>query len=73
MTILFRDLLTFSNVVGIICPPVGIGLIDLSKTGGAKAPPALSIPASLSQESRCQCHFLEMLQHMHEITYHVVD
>ena len=62
-----------SNVVGIICPPVGIGLTDLPKTGGVKAPPAPFTPASLSQESRCQCHFLEMLQHMHEITYLVVD
>ena len=32
-----------SNVVGIIFLPVGIGLTDLPKTGGAKAPPALSL------------------------------
>ena len=29
-----------SNVVGIICPLVGIGLTDLPKTGGAIASPS---------------------------------
>ena len=34
-----------SNVVGIICPlPVEIGLIDLSKSGGAKVSPTPAAP-----------------------------
>ena len=35
-----------SNVVGIICPP-GIGLTDLTKSGGVNCPPAPTIPTPL--------------------------
>ena len=43
-----------NNVVGIICPPVGIGLIDFPKNGGASGSPGTpgnpgsAVPESIS-------------------------
>ena len=58
-----------SNVVGIICLLVEIGLTDLPKTEGASAPPPPSIPTALAwnteEEGKPQTfHFLPQLANL---------
>jgi hypothetical protein len=61
-----------SNVVGIIFPLVGIGLIDLPKPGGAnRSPCPPSVPKSLYWKQCCWIRYVYVLKSTGRITMHM--